>query len=117
MLSLSKHEPVSKHRTLGLRSGNPRPARDVGQPKATERMETMAKEHGPQIKDDERYEALRREGASKEKAARIANKPRKKAAKIGRAACRERVCQYGYISGVAVSLKKKKKTNKEQQIL
>lgn len=36
----------------------------------------MAKDHGPQIKDDERYEALRREGASKEKAARIANTPR-----------------------------------------
>src|SRR3546814_18975184 len=26
--------------------------------------------------------------------------------KIGRASCRERVCQYGYISGVAVSLTK-----------
>ncbi len=33
----------------------------------------MADDHGPQIKDDEQYEALRREGASKEKAARIAN--------------------------------------------
>ena len=33
----------------------------------------MAKDHGNQIKDDETYEALRREGASKEKAARIAN--------------------------------------------
>lgn len=31
--------------------------------------------HGPSIKDDERYEALRRDGASKEKAARIANSP------------------------------------------
>src|SRR3546814_12802961 len=29
---------------------------------------------------------------------------------IGRASCRERVCQYVSISGVAVSLKKKKKT-------
>lgn len=28
---------------------------------------------GPSVKDDEVYEALRREGASKEKAARIAN--------------------------------------------
>src|SRR3546814_11501331 len=28
--------------------------------------------------------------------------------KIGRASCRERVCKYVYISGVAVSLKKKK---------
>ena len=33
----------------------------------------MGKDHGPSIKDDERYEALRRDGASKEKAARIAN--------------------------------------------
>lgn len=35
----------------------------------------MAKDHGNQIKDDATYEALRREGASKEKAARIANSP------------------------------------------
>jgi hypothetical protein len=30
-------------------------------------------DHGPSIKDDEQYEALREEGMSKEKAARIAN--------------------------------------------
>ncbi len=33
----------------------------------------MAKNHGPQIKDDDTYEALRDQGASKEKAARISN--------------------------------------------
>lgn len=33
----------------------------------------MASDHGPQIKNDEAYEALRDSGASKEKAARIAN--------------------------------------------
>jgi hypothetical protein len=33
----------------------------------------MAKDHGSSVKDDEQYEALRRDGASKEKAARIAN--------------------------------------------
>ncbi|MBX3594575.1 Rho termination factor N-terminal domain-containing protein [Sphingomonas sp.] len=33
----------------------------------------MASEHGPQIKNDEMYEMLRDAGASKEKAARIAN--------------------------------------------
>jgi hypothetical protein len=33
----------------------------------------MAKDHGPSVKDDRKYEALRREGASKQKAARIAN--------------------------------------------
>jgi hypothetical protein len=31
------------------------------------------KDHGPSVKDDRQYEALRREGMSKEKAARIAN--------------------------------------------
>lgn len=33
----------------------------------------MAKDHGPSVKDDMVYEALRRGGASQEKAARIAN--------------------------------------------
>ncbi len=33
----------------------------------------MAKNHGPSVKDDRQYEALRKQGASKEKAARIAN--------------------------------------------
>ena len=33
----------------------------------------MAKDHGSSIKDDELYEELREDGASKEKAARIAN--------------------------------------------
>jgi hypothetical protein len=33
----------------------------------------MAKDHGPQIKDDKLYEDLRRQGNSPEKAARIAN--------------------------------------------
>lgn len=38
---------------------------------------------GPSVKDDEQYEALRRQGASKEKAARIANTDRSTAAKRG----------------------------------
>ncbi|USU05803.1 Rho termination factor [Sphingomonadaceae bacterium OTU29MARTA1] len=33
----------------------------------------MAKDHGAQIKDDTLYEELRKQGNSKEKAARIAN--------------------------------------------
>jgi hypothetical protein len=41
------------------------------------------KNHGSSIKDDERYEALREEGMSKEKAARIANTPRKEAGRRG----------------------------------
>lgn len=43
----------------------------------------MAKDHGPSIKDDERYEALREEGASKQKAARIANTGRQTAGERG----------------------------------
>ncbi|RAI87989.1 DUF7218 family protein [Algoriphagus yeomjeoni] len=35
----------------------------------------MTKNHGPSIKNDEQYEALREEGMSKSKAARIANDP------------------------------------------
>ena len=35
----------------------------------------MTKNHGKGIKNDEKYEALRDEGMSKEKAARIANTP------------------------------------------
>ena len=33
----------------------------------------MTKDHGPSIKNDDVYESLREDGASKEKAARIAN--------------------------------------------
>ncbi len=33
----------------------------------------MAKNHGPSVKNDEQYEAMRDKGMSKEKAARIAN--------------------------------------------
>ena len=43
----------------------------------------MVKNHGPQIKDDEQYEALRRDGASKEKAARIANSNRTQTGRHG----------------------------------
>ncbi|WKN32446.1 Rho termination factor N-terminal domain-containing protein [Porifericola rhodea] len=43
----------------------------------------MAKDHGPQIKDDEVYEDLREKGYSKEKAARIANSDRHEVGKKG----------------------------------
>lgn len=43
----------------------------------------MGKNHGPHIKDDERYERLRDQGASKEKAARIANTPAREAGRRG----------------------------------
>ena len=41
------------------------------------------KDHGPSIKDDERYEAMRDQGMSKEKAARIANTPAEEAGRKG----------------------------------
>ncbi len=43
----------------------------------------MAKDHGSSIKDDEQYEALRDDGMSKEKAARIANSDRHETGKKG----------------------------------
>ncbi|WP_153555149.1 DUF7218 family protein [Roseimaritima sediminicola] len=43
----------------------------------------MTKDHGPSIKDDQQYEALREDGMSKEKAARIANTDRSEAGKRG----------------------------------
>lgn len=43
----------------------------------------MAKDHGSSVKDDERYERLREQGYSKEKAARIANTNAQKAGKKG----------------------------------
>jgi general stress protein YciG len=43
----------------------------------------MAKDHGPSIKDDEQYEALREDGMSKEKAARIANSDRSSTGRKG----------------------------------
>jgi hypothetical protein len=41
------------------------------------------KDPGPSVKDKEQYEALRDQGASKEKAARIANTPRHESGKKG----------------------------------
>ncbi len=41
------------------------------------------KDPGPSVKDDEQYEALRDEGMSKEKAARIANTDRSEAGRRG----------------------------------
>lgn len=43
----------------------------------------MAKDHGASVKDDEQYEALREQGMSKEKAARIANTGRTEAGRRG----------------------------------
>jgi hypothetical protein len=40
-------------------------------------------DHGPSVKDDKQYEALRDQGASKEKAARIANSDRSSTGRKG----------------------------------
>jgi Rho termination factor, N-terminal domain len=44
---------------------------------------SVAKDHGPSVKDDEQYEKLRQKGESKQKAARIANTSRSGAGKRG----------------------------------
>jgi hypothetical protein len=43
----------------------------------------MAKNHGPTVKNDRQYEALRDKGASKQKAARIANSDTKSTSRKG----------------------------------
>ncbi len=43
----------------------------------------MAKDHGPTVKDDRQYEALRDKGMSKQKAARIANSDTQETSKKG----------------------------------
>ena len=43
----------------------------------------MAKNHGPTVKNDKQYEALRDKGASKQKAARIANADTKSTSQKG----------------------------------
>lgn len=43
----------------------------------------MTTDHGPTIKNDEKYEKLRKKGMSKEKSARIANTDSHKAGKKG----------------------------------
>jgi hypothetical protein len=50
---------------------------------AVGRGDTVPKEDRPSVKDDRRYEAIRREGMSKEKAARIANTPADEAGRRG----------------------------------
>jgi hypothetical protein len=44
----------------------------------------MTKDHGSSIKDDKKYEGLRKKGMSKERAAKIANSGQKGSKKGGR---------------------------------
>jgi hypothetical protein len=50
----------------------------------------MPKDHGPSIKDDAKYEALKRKGLSKTRAAKIANSGRAGSRKGGRNSARSR---------------------------
>lgn len=78
----------------------------------------MPKDHGPSVKDDERYEALRRQGESKEKAARIANTPRQKAGKKGGSAPRYEDWRKEDLVGKAreIGIEGRSKMNKEELI-
>ncbi len=49
----------------------------------------MAKDHGSSVKDDKTYEGVRKSGASKEKAARIANAGESASRKGGKAGAYE----------------------------
>ncbi|PZD79182.1 Rho termination factor N-terminal domain-containing protein [Mesonia sp. K7] len=74
------------------------------------------KDHGPSIKNDERYEALRREGYSKEKAARIANSknPGKKGGKAS--TYEERTKQELYDKAKDIGVEGRSKMNKKELI-
>lgn len=79
----------------------------------------MAKNHGPQIKDDAQYEALRKAGNSKEKAARIANSgSRKETGKKGGAASsyEERSKKELYDKAKEVGIEGRSKMSKDQLI-
>src|SRR3546814_18388329 len=83
---------------------------DMASGRAFDRADERSRQHGlpgldasavsGQAIDEPRY-----------RTGRIAQHARTAAGQIGRATCRERVCQYVSISGVAVSLKKKKHTH------
>ncbi|RNL87220.1 Rho termination factor [Sinomicrobium pectinilyticum] len=76
----------------------------------------MAKDHGPQIKDDEKYEKLREEGMSKTKAARIANTP-DSGEKGGRAKkYEERSRKDLYEKAKQIGIKGRSKMNKKELI-
>ncbi|MCK7590715.1 Rho termination factor N-terminal domain-containing protein [Subsaxibacter sp. CAU 1640] len=74
------------------------------------------KNHGPSIKNDERYEALRDEGYSKQKAARIAN-TKNPGEKGGKASTYEdRTKQELYDKAKEVGIDGRSKMNKNELI-
>lgn len=76
----------------------------------------MPKKDTPQIKNEDQYEALRREGMSKEKAARIANTPNS-GQKGGKAEKYEkRTRQQLYDKAKEVGIRGRSNMNKEELI-
>ena len=76
----------------------------------------MSKDHGNSIKNDEQYEALRDQGMSKEKAARIAN-TKDSGAKEGKASKYEdRTKEELYKKAQEVGIDGRSKMNKEELI-
>ena len=75
-------------------------------------------DHGPQIKNDEQYDALQNEGMSKQKAARIANSDtHKTAVKGGKATDYEqRTKQQLYDKAKEVGIEGRSKMNKQELI-
>jgi hypothetical protein len=76
----------------------------------------METDHGPSIKNDEQYEALRNQGMSKEKAARIANTPDsgKKGGKASK--YEERTKQELYGQAQKIGIEGRSKMNKQELI-
>ena len=74
------------------------------------------KDHGPSIKDDARYEALRDQGYSKEKSARIANSehPGKKGGKAK--SYEERTKEELYDKAKEIGIDGRSKMNKSELI-
>nr|WP_162838347.1 MULTISPECIES: Rho termination factor N-terminal domain-containing protein [unclassified Pseudoalteromonas] len=78
----------------------------------------MMVDHGPQIKNDEQYDALRDEGMSKQKAARIANSnTHKTAVKGGKASKYEkRTKKQLYDKAKEVGISGRSKMSKQELI-
>ena len=78
----------------------------------------MAKNHGPQIKDDEVYEELKKKGYSKEKAARIANSDHHEVGKKGGEAQRyeERTKQELYQQAKKVGIEGRSTMSKQELV-
>ncbi len=81
-------------------------------------MPRKAQKDRPQIKDDRRYEAMRREGMSKEKAARIANTDQSVAGRKGGKAPKYEEWTKADLANKAreVGIEGRSKMNKEQLI-